>query len=255
MTSESTSESTAPTRLSRSTELLWEAREQPLRGPKPSLTLAQIVDTAIRVADTDGIDALSMRRIARELDVGTMSLYRYIPGKAELLDLMLDRVSEPSDVLKNAGAQSWRETLELSAHDGRQLYLRHPWLLQVNWARPVFGPSTLASVEFVIAGIADLSVTDQQRIMVLMMVDAYVTGSVRHQIMYANAEEETGISDEEFWSTQYPVLERAMATGDYPAMAGLAEDSFEAGWDETFEFGLRCLLDGLERAVEVRHSA
>lgn len=250
-----TSEPEAPKRISRSAELLWQAGERPARGPKPALTLTQIVDTAIAVADEDGIDALSMRRIARELDVGTMSLYRYIPGKAELLDLMLDRVSDPARLQADLGDRTWRTTLEASARGTRDAYLRHPWLIQVNWARPVFGPNTLASVEFIIAGLADLPLNDQERVMVLSTVDGYVTGAVRQQIMYTKAPEETGISDEEFWSTQYPVLERAMATGDYPAMAALAETAFEAGWDETFEFGLQRLLDGLERFIDHRKKA
>ncbi len=244
------SDSDTPTRFGRSAELLWRGRERPAPGPKPALTLDQIVDTAIGVADADGLDALSMRRIARELDVGTMSLYRYVPGKAELLDLMLDRVSDPGTLLDGAEDRSWRETLEVSASGSRTLYLKHPWLIQVNWARPVFGPNTVAGVEWVVAGLADLPLTDQEKVMVLTAVDAYVTGSVRQQIMYQNAAEETGVSDEEFWATQTPVLERAMASGNFPAMAALAANSFDAGWDETFAFGLRCLLDGLAGLLE-----
>ena len=243
------SDSEASKHLSRSAELLWHAHERPVKGPRPTLTLAQIVDTAIAVADTDGIDALSMRRIARDLDVGAMSLYRYVPGKGELLDLMLDRVSAIGDLPDKATELTWRETLELSARGSRDLFLRHPWLLQVNWARPVLGPNTLAAVEFVIAGLDGVGLTDQERIMVLSSVDSYVTGSVRQQIMYTNAAVETGVSDDEFWAAQYPVLERAMATGAYPAMAALAENAFDAGWEETFEFGLSCLLDGLERFI------
>ena len=84
----------------------------------------------------------------------------------------------------------------------------------------------------------------------MMALDSYVTGMARTHVLYANAAEETGLSDEEFWRLQVPVLERAMATGNYPAMAALSENAFDAGWDETFEFGLARLLDGLESFVE-----
>ena len=78
--------------LSRSLELLWGTREPATRGPKAELSLERIVDAAVALADREGLGALSMRRVATELGVGTMSLYRHVPGKGELLDLMLDRV-------------------------------------------------------------------------------------------------------------------------------------------------------------------
>ncbi|GFJ93720.1 TetR/AcrR family transcriptional regulator [Phytohabitans rumicis] len=81
--------------LRRTIDLLWGEWARPARGPKPSLTLDRIVDAAIALADREGIDALSMRRVAAELGAGTMSLYRHVPGKAELLALMLDKVSDP----------------------------------------------------------------------------------------------------------------------------------------------------------------
>lgn len=247
-----TSDQSASNALARSLELLWSNGERQARGPKPGLTLGRIVDAAIHVADTDGLDALSMRRVARELGVGAMSLYRYVPGKAELLALMLDKVSDPGDDVAQAAGQDWRGVLAVAARGSWRLYHAHPWLLQVNWTRPVFGPSALAGVEFVIAGLQDVDLTDQERMSVLMAIDGYVTGTARTQILYASAAEESGVSDEEFWTLQYPVLERAMATGDYPAMAAMSEDAFDAGWEETFEFGLQRLLDGFEVLIASR---
>ncbi|MPZ27801.1 MAG: TetR family transcriptional regulator [Micromonosporaceae bacterium] len=237
---------------SRSAELLWGPRGRAGRGPRPGLSRDQIVTAAIAVADRDGVDALSMRRVAAELRVGTMSLYRYVPGKAELLDLMLDQVSDPGPGRGPAAGADWRQVMADHARGSRDLYLAHPWLLQVNWCRPVFGPNTLAGVELVIAGLAGLGLTDRERVTVMIAIDSYVTGFVRNQILYSRAAEETGISDEEFWATQHPVLERAMASGDYPELAKLAEDSFNAGWEESFEFGLQRLLDGVQALVDAR---
>jgi AcrR family transcriptional regulator len=233
-------------------ELLWGTGLRRGRGPKPGLTLDQIVSTAIMIADTDGLDALSMRRVARELRVGTMSLYRYVPGKAELLDLMLDAVSDPGKAIAKSQGKEWRGMLEMVARGTRDMYLAHPWLLRVNWSRPVLGPHSLAGLEFVIAGLDGLGLSDQERVAVVVTVDSFVTGLARSRLQHSAVIEETGLSDEEFWTRHFPVLERAMASGDYPAMAALSADAFGLSWEENFEWGLQRLLDGIEALVGSR---
>lgn len=232
--------------LALSHQLLWEGLPEPTRGPKPTLTLDHIVAAAIDLTDRQGLAALSMRRLADELGVGTMSLYRYIPGKEQLLDLMLDRVSAPQ---RPAGS-TWRDTLESSAWEGRRLYLRHSWLLQINWTRPVLGPNSILGLEVTLSGLHDLPFSDQEKLMVVSLLDSFVTGSARSEVQWASAREETGITDEEFWSLQLPWLTRAMESGDYPTMAGLSEDTFDAGWDETFAMGLDLLLDGIAQRIQ-----
>ncbi|HWG98082.1 MAG TPA: TetR/AcrR family transcriptional regulator [Pilimelia sp.] len=250
-----TSQPNPAQQVRRSIELLWGGGGRQGRGPRPSLSLRRIVEAAIAVADRDGVDGLSMRRVAAELGVGTMSLYRYVPGKAELLALMLDRVSEPGEELVGLAGAGWRAVLTATAQGSYRLYRRHPWLLQVNWTRPVIGPNTLAGIELVMRSLDRLGLTDQERISVMVLVDAYVTGLARQHIQHAAVSAETGLADEEFWAQQGPALSRAMESGDYPAMAALAEDAFSLGWDETFEFGLRRLLDGVGALIASRTSA
>lgn len=240
--------------LQRSIELLWGDRPRPTRGPKANLTLDRIVEAAIAVADRDGVAALSMRRVAAELGVGTMSLYRHVPGKAELLALMLDRVSDPAEGIARSAGAGWRDVVEAAARDSYRLYLRHPWLLQVNWTRPVIGPNTLAGMEIFVRGLEGLGLTDQELISLIIMVDGYVTGIARQRIQHAALPDETGVTDEEFWSHHSAILVKAMVSGDYPAMAALSEDAFSLGWDETFEFGLQRLLDGTAALIGSRHS-
>jgi AcrR family transcriptional regulator len=251
-TTDPTGDQSPADHVSLSLTLLWGTRERRTRGPKPALTLDQIVSAAIAIADIDGLDALSMRRVARELRVGTMSLYRYVPGKGELLDLMLDAVSDPGKEVAQSQGRGWRGMLEVVARCARDRYLAHPWLLQVNWSRPVVGPSTLAGLEFVLGGLAGLGLTDQERVTAVITIDGFVTGVTRSQLQHAAAVEATGVSDEEFWGRHYPVLEKAMASGDYPAMAALAEDAFNLGRDETFGWGLQRVLDGIEALVDAR---
>ena len=243
------------TTLQQSLELLWEGRPEPTRGPKPALTLDQIVDTAVKIADAEGIDALSMRRLARELAVGTMTLYRYVPEKGVLTDLMLNRVWAPDTTREAAGSLgSWRDVLAADAHGSRRMHLEHPWLLQVNTTRPVLGPAAVEGMEIVMSGLTELPFTGQEKMMLISALDAYVTGSVRQEIMYTQAAEASDIADEEFWNTTLPYLEKAMNSGVYPTMASMEEDTFDAGWEETFEFGLTRFLDGVEQDVASRRS-
>lgn len=240
--------------LDRSLSLLWNGLPPAPKGPRRTLTLERIVDTAITVADTEGLEALSMRRLARDLSVGTMSLYRYVPDKSVLLDLMLDAVSAPGTLTRTAVDGDWREMLAASAREGRQLYLHHPWMLDVNWTRPVLGPGSVQAMELLMTVLDTLPMNDQEKVMVISSVDGYVVGTVRQQIQYDTAVDAVGVSDEEFWDAQLPYLERAMGSGDYPTMAQMSEDTFDGGWEDTFELGLQLLLDGLERELERRSS-
>lgn len=247
--------------IRRSLDLLWGAEGgRPKRGPKPALSLDRIVTAAIAIADAEGVAAVSMRRLSQELGTGTMSLYRYVPGKAELLDLMLDKVqtpyaSEDGEVPNGAmESGSWRDAVEALAHESLALYQRHPWLLQVNQARPVLGPGAMAGMEKMMTLIKPMGLTDPELLSVLIMIEGYVSGVARTRVYEREAEKTTGLTDAEFWAAQNPALEAAMASGRYPVMASLSPDTFAPGFDH-FAFGLRRILDGLDVLVAARGGA
>ncbi|MFH0519315.1 TetR/AcrR family transcriptional regulator [Streptomyces sp. M41] len=237
--------------IARRLELLWETGRRPSRGPKPTLTLDQIVEAAVRVADAEGLESVSMRRVATELGTGTMSLYRYVPGKAELLDLMLDRVQRASENPADLGDGGWRSALEAMGHATLDLYRRHPWLLQVNQSRPILGPSAFDGMEKVLARIKPMGLADRELISAIIMVDAYVVGAARTQLYAQEAERSTGLTDTEFWQAQSPMLEKIMASGRYPLLASLDENTWGSDFDH-FGFGLQRILDGLEALVTRR---
>ncbi|MDQ0749319.1 AcrR family transcriptional regulator [Streptomyces africanus] len=237
--------------IARTLELLWDTGRRPSRGPKPTLTLDRIVEAAVQVADTEGLEGLSMRRVAAELGTGTMSLYRYVPGKGELLDLMLDRVQRPSENPADLGDSGWRAALEAMARATLALYRRHPWLLQVNQSRPILGPSALDGMEKVLTRIRPMGLTDPELVSAIIMIDGYVVGAARTQLYQQEAERRTGLTDTEFWQAQVPVLEKVLASGRYPVMASLSEDTFGPDFDH-FGFGLQRILDGLEVLVAQR---
>lgn len=241
--------------LAQSLQLLWEGLPEPEKGPRPKLRLEQIIETAIGLADSEGLDALSMRRLAQELGVGTMSLYRYVPSKRELMDLMLDAVVDPSPERSRTPQKSWREFLAATAREGRQLYLDHPWTLQTNWARPVLGPNSMADMELFISGMKDLPLSDQEKMNIVSALDSYVLGSAKQELTWLNAATDSGITDEEFWQYQLPALERAMASGRFPIMTTLGEDTFDGTWEESFELGLELFLDGLEALIQRRSAS
>ncbi|GAA5092885.1 TetR/AcrR family transcriptional regulator [Nocardia iowensis] len=235
--------------ITRTLALLWDSGPRPSRGPKPGLTLDRIAEAAIEVADSEGLDAVTMRRVATQLGTGTMSLYRYVPGKAELLGVMLDRVQRPTG--EPVRGDGWRGALETMAYEQLELNRRHPWLLQVNQARPVLGPSAVEGMEVMLSRIRPMGLPDRELVSVVIMISGYVDGVARTQLYQEEVERKTGLTDDEFWAAQYPVLERALASGRYPVMASLAEDSFDRGFDH-FGFGLQRILDGLEHYVAQR---
>jgi AcrR family transcriptional regulator len=239
--------------IGRTLELLWDTGRRPSRGPKPGLTLERIVEAAVRVADAEGLDAVSMRRIATELGTGAMSLYRYVPGKGELLDLMLDRVQKPSENPADLGDGSWRSALQALGRATLALYRRHPWLLQVNQSRPILGPSALDGMEKVLSRIRPMGLSDPELVSAVIMIDGYVVGAARTQVYQEEAERRTGLTDAEFWQAQVPTLEKVLTSGRYPVMASLSEDAFGSGFDH-FEFGLQRILDGLELFVAQRRA-
>ncbi len=235
--------------------LLWGLQEKPKRGPKPRLTAAQITRAAIELADAEGLDALSMRRIAEKLGgVTAMSLYTYVPGKGELLDLMLDAVyGEVLDPIPDGG---WRERVEVVARQNRELYLRHPWLIQIAITRPVLGPNLLAKYELELSTVEGLGLTDVDMDLLLSMIGDYVHGAARAAIHAAQAEKHTGMTDNQWWEAHAPLLEKVYDASKYPVasrVGNTAGQEYGAGDPErSFEFGLQRLLDGVEALIARR---
>ncbi len=236
----------------RSMQLLWGVQERPKRGPKPRLTVEEITLAAITLADSEGLEAVSMRRVGEQLGVTAMSLYSYVPGKAELLDLMVDRVyGEVPPALTGEPSDSWRDRVEHIARDARALYLRHQWLLQVATARPVLGPNAIARYDRWLRAIDGLGLSDLDMDLIVTMVGDYVHGSVRTAVEAAQAEQRTGMTDLQWWEAHAPLLEKVVDWTLFPTATRVGEtvgELYQAPVDpeRTFEFGLQRVLDGIE---------
>ena len=155
-----------------SIELAWGRRPRATRGPKPGLTLDRIVAAGMKVAMTEGIGALSMTRVASELGVGTMSLYRYVTAKDELLTLMVD--SAIGTPLPAPPDEDWRSGQTRSAVGVRGAYLRHPWALRVPISAPPLGPNNVAWLENALRTLAETPLSEQQKLSTVLLVTGFV---------------------------------------------------------------------------------
>lgn len=248
-----------------SMQLLWGIREPPTRGPKPGLDLARIVAAATGVADAQGLSALSMRKVAEELSVGTMSLYRYIPGKAELLDLMLDAAYaemlhidsvDPVDADSSATASTsdWRSALAQVAQRYRAMYLRHPWILQFAVSRPPLGPNVMDAYDRDLRALEGSGLTDLEMDAVISLVCGFVQSAARGAVDVTLAEQRTGLTDRQWWEAHAPLLEKVFDPARYPLAARIGAAAGEANQaaynpQHAFDFGLARMLDGIAALV------
>lgn len=235
----------------RAMELLWGEREPPRRGPRPTLTVERIVAVAVEVADAEGVAALSMRRVADRLGVGTASLYTYVPGKDELLALMQDAMIGEDD-LPHTRPGTWRDKLAAWAREDWEAYRNHPWVIQLVSARHLSGPNSLAWVESALRSLDGTGLTANEMVAAVKCVDAYVRGQAREAISEAESHRPVGDSGESWAAAEdrfltervdlrpYPTLLRAAGSGDLPDAVA------------SFEPGLQWLLDGIEALIERR---
>jgi len=238
---------------------LWGTRQLPRRGPKHTLTTAQVIDAAVDIADLDqDLATLSMRRVAESLGVGTMSLYTYVASRIELVEAMLDSVyGEAVQQLGARGDQPWQDGLRQVAQVSWDLYLRHPWVLQVFTGRPPLGPHAIAKYERELSVIDGIGLTDVEMDAIITLVHTHVEGVARRRIEADRAVRRTGISDEQWWQTVQPALAEVFDPARFPIAARVGEaagQAHQAGHnpEHAFAFGLDRLLQGVAVLIELR---
>ena len=241
----------------RALQLMWGRVEAPKRGPKSKVAVADLVQAAVRIADAEGIDAVSTRRVAEAVGISPMSFYTHIPDKAVLLDLMLDAVALPAEGDDREGLvfapADWRANVTFVAHEYRAFYLRHPWVLQVATHRPVLGPNTMRAYEYFLAAFDNLGLSEVEMDMSVALVACYVQGAVRDVARARMVKDLTGMSDDEWWYTIAPFLE-TLDYSPYPVASRIGPVVGElyglGDPDRAFDFGLERILDGLAIMIE-----
>jgi AcrR family transcriptional regulator len=237
----------------------WEQR----RGHSPrrmrGLSRNDIVDTAITVADAEGTDGISMRRLARDLRVGAMSLYWYVESKEELHQLMLERVQAEIEAPEPSG--DWRADLTGYARNMRTALLRHPWAIDFLGIGPPSGPNDARNAERLIGALDGFVAAPLTVMWSLMTIGTYVMGAVLREIQelrwQRGADEMTAdMSEAEISGFLTEFDRRIRASGRYPHLTKILDSNIDPdapeARDERFEFGLSCLLDGIAARIGAR---
>jgi AcrR family transcriptional regulator len=216
----------------RASELTW---DEPRPGARDGLTRSAVVRAAIAIADSDGLDAVSIRRVAAELDARPMSLYTHIASKDDLLDLMVNDVV--AEVLApEALPEYWREALAQIARYSYAAFVAHPWVLEAFSRRPRVGPNVARHAEQSATAVAALGLDPRDARMVLGIVDDYALG---HALRVVN------LGDLARW---LPDVDAA----ELPQLARVPPPASDQPREETFEIGLAVVLDGIERRFATR---
>lgn len=226
--------------------LLWR-RSMPARkvaGRPPRLTVDEVVAAAIRIADAEGLEAASMARVSAELGVATMTLYTYVPSRADLIDLMIDETLAERELPAGLSIPAF-------AARTRQMYTRHCWLTEVSLVRPPLGPGMLAEREFMIATMTELGLPVHRIDAAAQAVTAFVYAFAREAGEDARLRRVSGQSTEAWWHERGELWEKWFDVEKHPAMtalwnAGGFADQAQGG----FEYGLDLILEGLRRSVE-----
>lgn len=237
--------------------LLWGLEEPARRGPKRGLSLDAIAGAAVHVADTEGLGAVSMSRVAGELGFSTMSLYRYVDSKDDLLLIMANEAFGLPELPRRDRRTGWRTRLEDWAHANRAGLMRHPWLLQLPVSEPPLAPNPLAWME---AGLQALSTTrlhEPEKLSAMLLTDVYVRGQTQLALQVRAATSDSGTSPQEADERYVRVLAQLVRPETHPRIvaamaAGSLEDGGEGFADEEFAFGLKAVLDGIATLVDAR---
>ncbi|HEX4305200.1 MAG TPA: TetR/AcrR family transcriptional regulator C-terminal domain-containing protein [Solirubrobacterales bacterium] len=235
-------------------KVIWARPERSGRGPAPSLRRADIAAAAVRLADADGIEAVSMRALAGTLGVGATSLYRYVESKEEVIDLMVDHAFgidfhfEPSD--------DPRANLARFARAMRSLLLAHPWMAVHGAGRPTLGPHVLAMIEAVLGSIDGLGLEIDAMLLAVGTIDAFVRGRVLDQLAEQEAIRRSGFTQEEWLERMEPWMAGILENERFPLVKRVVIDARTPHDPDRiemqFEGGLEQVLDGLLASVEPR---
>jgi AcrR family transcriptional regulator len=239
----------------RTLELLWrDVAPTPRRGPARRLDVDAVVAAATELADQRGLEAVTMRAVAQAAGVAPMTLYTYVPGKAELLDLMLDAAYAAMPRTDTAG-RPWRERATAIAEDNLALHLAHPWTVDVSTLRPPLGPGLIGKYDHELAAFERLDLTDLQMDDCLTYLLTFVHAAARSTLDAATARRESAVDDTGWWATAGPLLARALDPATYPlaarvgAAAGAARGSAHDPGN-AYRFGLVRTLDGLAALID-----
>lgn len=239
--------------MAREIDTIWARDDAEAAGPQP-LSREAIVSAAIEIADTEGLEAVSIRRLATKLDARPMSLYSHIEKKGDLIDLMVDEVIGGAILAEDPPPGDWREGLRQIAQRTRESTRAHPWMIGAAFRRPFVGPNALRHLDQSLGAVSSLPLTPERKRTVLLAVDTYTLGFVRWEVLSIKADGGpcAGIPDDGPSAAEIDAYITAqVATGNYPHLGELGtKKRMSLGVKaEAFESGLDWLLAGIEAEI------
>ncbi|MBB5804599.1 DNA-binding transcriptional regulator YhcF (GntR family) [Saccharothrix ecbatanensis] len=222
------------------------------RAQETDLTGERLVLAAVRVADADGLDGMSMRRVASQLGVATMSLYRHVENKDELVLRMIDHVLGEEE-LPDPAPRTWRERLEVSARLQWRLFQEHSWLAPaMSMTRPQLLPSAITHTEWMLSALDGRGLSLEEMMHAVVTVFGFVRGVAVNIEPEAGQRHDTGITGDEWMTQQAPALLDIAATGRFPMFSQVIGTEVDMELDTLFEFGLARMLDGIGEWISGR---
>ncbi|MER0240651.1 TetR/AcrR family transcriptional regulator C-terminal domain-containing protein [Streptomyces sp. HSW2009] len=222
-------------------EQLWLGSGRPRRGRRPSHSREAITAAAVALADADGLEAVTMRKVAAQVGAGAMSLYSYAPDKETLVELMVDHVSAELPAT-HTPTGDWRAEVKAIAHLQRAHMLRHPWLPAALTARRSPGPNALAFLERALAALRPTGLDGAAKLEVFAQITAFVAGHVAYETARATASQSP-----ERAAAEARYLTAVAADGRHPELAEvLAAPGRPLTPEATFTRFLNRLVDGLD---------
>jgi AcrR family transcriptional regulator len=232
----------------------WGLRTRPGKGPKPGLTLDRIVAAGVRVAAAEGLGAVSMGRVAAELGAATMSLYRYVAAKNELLDLMVDAaIGGPPDPPPD---QDWREGLLFFARTHLGILRRQPWIVRVPITTPPLTPNQVGWMDYGLATLAATPLEEHEKLSTIMTVSGITRNWALLTADITAAAQASGTTADEAMLTYGQLLGKLVDPRRFPAIGRLLAtgilDMPDDVPDTDFEFGIARVLDGIAALIDRR---
>jgi AcrR family transcriptional regulator len=226
-------------------EVIWARPERTGRGPKPAFTRADIAAAAVRIADAEGLDAVSMRHVAAELGCGTMSLYNYVPRKEDLYELMIDAIGAEHEMFEPTG--DWRADMLRNAEETRAIMRRHTWVPRLMPGVFAFGPNSLRYLEHCLACLEPLDVPAATKTELIALLNGVVTTYTANDIATVERTRSMPWSVEEENAVRMAYLGSQVATGAYPRLAAaFMEQSGPVDLESVFRRALERVLDAYD---------
>jgi AcrR family transcriptional regulator len=221
-------------------DIIWLRQLRKPRGRRPPLSREQIVRAAVELADASGLESVSTRNVAARLSVAAASLYWHVPSKGDLHELMFDAII-PEIALPPAGA-GWRDALRAIARSTRTLFQRHPWAILLG-VQPGLGPNNQRYAQAALAALSDAVTDPGQQVEVLALVNNYLFGFAHREAAWQQARRNSGLDDTQWAARIGRYLDQV--AGQAPVTAQVLSTRLHLASDQSFEYGLDCLLHGI----------